>query len=404
MVTSTFSAFIKACPMRLIFCFLCFASAAFVCILAFYPLFLGSASMAGLASAIFPELPCLHRSSCAWSYSIVQDRGAELFHSWSDQELLERAIFAEATRTAMLKYDERKIRAAASAPVSHELSACQPRKGKMRTSKIAFLFLTRGPLPFLPLWNLFFRGHEHQYNIYVHLDPFRVGVFDRKSAGVFWGRLIPPGLTERGAPSLAAASRRLLANALLDDPDNQFFAVLSDRCIPLVSFRNVYDHVMASKKSFIEILKDEPTLAGRYASRGSEAAMLPEVPFSSFRVGSQFFVLNHKHAAMVVSDNKIWSKLSLPCANANACYAEEHYFPTLIDMEDGKCATGFTLTNVDWSVRSADGAHPRMYRQEEVTGELIMTLRRNGTFLFARKFGDDCLKPLLQLAPFIYGD
>ncbi|MCO5580948.1 hypothetical protein L7F22_034822 [Adiantum nelumboides] len=314
MAASAISAFIKAYPMQLVFCFLCFASAAFVFAAALYPLLLSS----GLAS-IFPELPCLHRVACAASISLpAEDRGSELFHSWSDQELFEKALFAEAI-----------LEDAAAATASQLLSDCQVRKRKMRTPKIAFLFLTRGSLPFLPLWNRFFHGNERLYNIYVHLDPFRAGVFNRSSAGVFWGRLIPPGLTERGAPSLAAASRRLLANALLDDPSNQYFAILSERCVPLVSFHKVYDHVMASEKSFIEILKDEPTLRGRYVSRGSEAAMLPEVPFSSFRVGSQFFVLNRKHAAMVVSDTKIWSKFSRPCANPNACYTEEHYFPTL---------------------------------------------------------------------------
>ncbi|KAH7365859.1 hypothetical protein KP509_18G049600 [Ceratopteris richardii] len=194
--------------------------------------------------------------------------------------------------------------------------------------------------------------------------------------------------------------RRLLANALLDDPLNQYFAVFSESCIPLVSFPTVYDRVIASYRSFIEILKDEPTLEGRYASRGGESAMLPEVPFSAYRVGSQFFILTRNHALLVVSDSRIWNKFSTPCLDIHSCYIEEHYFPTLIDMEDGVCATRFTLTNVDWDVQS-DIGHPRTYQEQEITQELIFSLRRNGTFLFARKFAGNCLEPLMRLSPIL---
>jgi len=34
--------------------------------------------------------------------------------------------------------------------------------------KVAFLFLTRGPLPLALLWAQFFRGHEGQYSIFIH--------------------------------------------------------------------------------------------------------------------------------------------------------------------------------------------------------------------------------------------
>ncbi|KAF7136539.1 hypothetical protein RHSIM_Rhsim08G0131600 [Rhododendron simsii] len=37
--------------------------------------------------------------------------------------------------------------------------------------KVAFMFLTKGPLPLSPLWEKFFRGHKGLYSIYVHTDP-----------------------------------------------------------------------------------------------------------------------------------------------------------------------------------------------------------------------------------------
>ncbi|CAN6845323.1 unnamed protein product [Brassica oleracea var. botrytis] len=37
-----------------------------------------------------------------------------------------------------------------------------------RVPKVAFMFMTRGPLPMLPLWEKFFRGNEKYLSVYVH--------------------------------------------------------------------------------------------------------------------------------------------------------------------------------------------------------------------------------------------
>ena len=58
-----------------------------------------------------------------------------------------------------------------------------------RVPKIAFMFLTRGPLPFLPLWEKFLRGHEGFYSIYVHpLPSFKLDV---ANTSAFYRREIP---------------------------------------------------------------------------------------------------------------------------------------------------------------------------------------------------------------------
>lgn len=58
-----------------------------------------------------------------------------------------------------------------------------------RIPKVAFMFLTRGPLPFLPLWERFFGGHEDYFSIYVHTLPgFILNV---SPYSVFFGRQIP---------------------------------------------------------------------------------------------------------------------------------------------------------------------------------------------------------------------
>ncbi|EPS57335.1 hypothetical protein M569_17485, partial [Genlisea aurea] len=74
---------------------------------------------------------------------------------------------------------------------------------------------------------------KKRYNVYVHADPTaRIP----PPEGVFAGRIIPSRKTQRSSPTLISASRRLLATALLDDPANAYFALVSQHCIPIHSF------------------------------------------------------------------------------------------------------------------------------------------------------------------------
>uniref|UniRef100_A0A0D9ZB34 Uncharacterized protein n=1 Tax=Oryza glumipatula TaxID=40148 RepID=A0A0D9ZB34_9ORYZ len=271
--------------------------------------------------------------------------------------------------------------------------------------KVAFLFLTNSDLVFSPLWEKFFRGHHHLFNLYVHADPF--SALTMPPTPSFRGRFVPAKATQRASPTLISAARRLIATALLDDPSNQFFALLSQSCIPLHPFPTLYNALLSDNagphgrhRSFIEIMDDAYMIHDRYYARGDDV-MLPEVPYDQFRFGSQFFVLTRKHAIMVVRDMKLWRKFKLPCLikRRDSCYPEEHYFPTLLDMQDPEGCTGYTLTRVNWTDQ-VEG-HPHTYRPGEVSASLIKELRKsNGTYsyMFARKFAPECLEPLMEIA------
>ncbi|XP_030452479.1 glycosyltransferase BC10 [Syzygium oleosum] len=284
-----------------------------------------------------------------------------------------------------------------------------------RPKKLAFMFLTTAGLPFAPLWEAYFNNTPGGlYNIYVHADPTRLP--GPRLTGVFSGRAIPSKPSRRHTPTLISAARRLLARALLHDPGNAMFALLSPSCVPLRSFNFTYRTLAASRRSFIEILKDEEGRYDRWAARGPDA-MLPEVPLADFRIGSQFWALTRRHARLAVADTRLWSKFKHPCLHRRTCYPEEHYFPTLLGMRDPRGCVPCTLTHVDWHGRT-DG-HPRTYGAEEVGPELIRRLRgerprygddgANGTgllaarprsdpFLFARKFDPGSSRALMGMA------
>ncbi|KAH7866841.1 hypothetical protein Vadar_025666 [Vaccinium darrowii] len=267
-----------------------------------------------------------------------------------------------------------------------------------RVAKVAFMFLTRGPLPFLPLWERFFKGHEKLFSIYVHALPgYELNVSDTSP---FYLRQIPSQNVEWGSVSLADAEGRLLANALLDFSNDRFI-LLSESCIPVYNFPTVYKYLTRSLHSFVDSYDDPSRYGrGRYNRR-----MGPSIRLSDWRKGSQWFEVNRTLAINIVSDTKYYTIFKKYCTPA--CYPDEHYIPTFIHMFYGPLNANRSVTWVDWSL---GGPHPAAFGKANITENFIESIRNNGTvcrynsnytpicYLFARKFDPDALELLLDLA------
>nr|XP_043613603.1 glycosyltransferase BC10-like [Erigeron canadensis] len=271
-----------------------------------------------------------------------------------------------------------------------------------RVPKIAFMFLTKGPLPLAPLWERFFKGHEHLYSIYVHsLPSYKANI---PPASVFHGRQIPSQVAEWGQMSMCDAERRLLANALLD-MSNEYFVLVSESCIPLFNFTLTYHYITNSRYSFMGAFDDPgPVGRGRYNPN-----MLPEVNISQWRKGSQWFEINRNLASVIISDLTYYPKFEEFCRPA--CYVDEHYFHTLLTIQTPDLIANRSLTWVDWS---RGGPHPATFGKSDITEEFMKKLHENHDcmyngepssvcYLFARKFSPGSLEPLFLLAPKFFG-
>ncbi|KAL3838990.1 hypothetical protein ACJIZ3_023581 [Penstemon smallii] len=267
-----------------------------------------------------------------------------------------------------------------------------------RTPKVAFMFLAKGDLPMAPLWELFFRGHQGLYSIYVHCQPSYEGTMPEGS--VFHDRRIPSKVVAWGEINMVEAERRLLANALLDS-SNQRFVLLSEACIPLYNFNTVYDYLMKSRTSFVESYDLwGPVGRGRYND-----LMMPHVKIEQWRKGAQWFEMDRELAVEIISDHKYFHLFKEYCKPA--CYSDEHYIPTFLTMKYPTKIANRTLTWVDWS---RGGPHPTKFLRTDVTIELLERMRQghrcmyngkptNICFLFARKFTPSTLDRLLRFAP-----
>ncbi|KAK1434449.1 hypothetical protein QVD17_00192 [Tagetes erecta] len=268
-----------------------------------------------------------------------------------------------------------------------------------RMPKIAFLFLTRGPLPFLPLWERFFDAQDViKYSIYIHTNPASNLRVEKSS--VFYNRQIPSQAAEWGTLSLVDAERRLLGNALLDF-SNERFVLLSESCIPIYNFPTIYDYLVKSKYSFLDSYEDP----SRYGQGRYNRHMKPYIRPRDWRKGSQWFEMKRALAIKVVADTKYYNLFKRYCTHD--CYPDEHYMPTFVHMFHEQLNDDRTVTYVDWSV---GGPHPVSFGAKDITESHIKSLRNNGTscsynkrpsricYLFARKFEASALKPLLELA------
>ncbi|MED6157048.1 hypothetical protein PIB30_019888 [Stylosanthes scabra] len=200
------------------------------------------------------------------------------------------------------------------------------------------------------------------------------------------------------------AERRLLANALLDI-SNERFILLSELCIPLYNFSFVYNYIMISKYSFMNVFDDpRPYGRGRYRNK-----MAPLVNITEWRKGSQWFEVNRKIATIIVEDTRYYPIFDKYCRQP--CVVDEHYFPTMLSIEAGNELANRSLTWVYWS---RDGPHPGTFGKSDITEEFIDRVRnqdrceyndKNYTvcFLFARKFAPSALKPLLDMDSKVLG-
>ncbi|CAI9294205.1 unnamed protein product [Lactuca saligna] len=268
-----------------------------------------------------------------------------------------------------------------------------------RMPKLAFMFLTRGPLPFIPLWERFFKGQDvRKYSIYVHTSPeFDLGV---SNSSVFYNRQIPSQVVEWGTVSLVDAERRLLSNALLDF-SNERFILLSESCIPIYNFQKIYKYLTKSIYSYLDSY-DDPS---RYGRGRYNTYMKPEIRIRDWRKGSQWFEMHRALAIKIISDSKYYDLFKKYCTDD--CYPDEHYMPTFVHMFYGELNSDRTVTYVDWSV---GGPHPVIFEGGNITKGVLESLRKSGKncvynkgttdvcYLFARKFDPSALEPLLEIS------
>lgn len=120
--------------------------------------------------------------------------------------------------------------------------------------KIAFLFITKDDINQPIIWQNYLRGNETKYNLYVHPKnpndcqiPWIVSNIIPNLVPTDWGHII-------------SAYYELFKHATQQDDENKYFIVITESCIPVLSFAKLYSFLLQHykknpKHSFIRPMK-----------------------------------------------------------------------------------------------------------------------------------------------------
>lgn len=183
---------------------------------------------------------------------------------------------------------------------------------KRNYEKVAFLFLTRDNLRRPEIWNTFFNNvNINKYSIYCHpKNPVKV------SDTLLKNNIIPENInTEWGKISLVEANILLMKNAL-KDTKNKKMILVSEACIPIVSFDTFYNTIINDNKSRIVIFHNNTH--NRYND-----IVIPAFKKEHFyKTSGSGSILNRNHAQLLVDNIKDlhkWEKVIAPDEHYNLC-------------------------------------------------------------------------------------
>ena len=208
---------------------------------------------------------------------------------------------------------------------------------KSNTDKIAFLFLTYNNLKRPDIWNKFFdidnssntSKYSNKYNIYLHAkEPEKVTDF------ILQGKQIPEHIeTCWGCANLVEANILMMKEAL-KDPLNKKFILVSDSCIPIVSFNTFYSEVMKDNKSRIGLISNNTI--DRY-----DNIISPPFPKNEFtKHNGSGNIFNREHSLILISNIEIlknnWINIAAP---------DEHFNGNILKLLD----SNFDNNNINLS-------------------------------------------------------
>ena len=237
------------------------------------------------------------------------------------------------------------------------------------TAKLAFLFLIYDKINCEELWYTFFKNVDpNKYSIYIHYkDNVQLKYFEKykltNCVNTSWGDI-----------SLVHA-QNLLLNSAIKDPLNRHFIFLSNSCIPLKSFDNIYN-LLDINYSYFAMCDQTHCFP-----RCNEVKQYLSI--DNIQKSSQWCILNRKHSLIMINDNEVIKYFK------NIFAADEHVYITLIYKNNlqNEIISSYKTTYTDWS-------SGQIMSYNTITTSLLNSLL-NSQHLFGRKFNEKCQNTIM---------
>ena len=244
------------------------------------------------------------------------------------------------------------------------------------SEKIAFLFLTRGEVNNVQVWEKYFQDSDiSKYRIVIHAkNPTAL------TSPIWTSRnsvILKPIPTAWGTISLVKATIYLLQNAI-SDPLVTKFILLSEFCLPTTNFNNMYKTlILETSRSRIN------WTIGKNMDRYSIIKSYLNIPSHNWAKQSQWMCLDRKHVSIFLSPINT-NILNQQLKDYMYCPApDEHFFINMflyVIRINNNEIINHPITFVDWSNNSK---HPITFNT--IVKDVIELCRKNKIF-FARKF------------------
>lgn len=257
-------------------------------------------------------------------------------------------------------------------------------------SKVALLFLTRGPMPLELIWKRFLgksEDWERLFLVLVHAPPG----YEYSKESVFYKREIknPVPDVHWGQHSVVEAERRLLVAALDVEEAASHFVLLSETTIPLYHPAIVYLSIVKDSQSRVNACANTSDPADdrkRMVFRLQPGMQEVGVTTQTWRKSTQWFSLIRRHAELIARETEINAVFEKECYVKPAeagfsgfsrfCVSDEHYIPTVLAVKhlDSECACNGETTRSVWK---GDTFHPVEFGKSDAVSNVLHTTLRS---------------------------
>jgi hypothetical protein len=243
--------------------------------------------------------------------------------------------------------------------------------------KIALCFLTYVNLSQPELWKKIINNNKNKVNVYIHNKyPF----VDHKYH--LHNYCLKNKIeTEYGGKSLVQATLLLFKQAFLHDQDNEYFILLSDKCIPLYDFDFIYNKIRQLNTNIISCFTNANM------ERYKDVTNRQFITKDNFCKQSQWIVLKRDTVKFFIANN------FLPLFK-NSFYAlDEHYFINICNKFNIRYQN-FCITYSNWYDKNEDPnerEQPKTY--VHLTNEMVDKIKNEQPFFFMRKISKSCALP-----------
>lgn len=240
--------------------------------------------------------------------------------------------------------------------------------------KIAFLFLIYDEILNEDLWYDFFSGIDPKlYKIHIHFKT-------QKTLKFFEDYKLKNCIPTNYADITLVRAHNLLLEEALKDPDIYKTVNISQSCIPLKSFKYVYNYLTSRPESEFN--------EGIQKQCFPRCESLP-IPRDKIYKSSEWFSLNREDAHLcIISEDVIRLFTNIVCP-------EEHYFITVLRMKNRILRTTPNLadggmTFINWQGMDYKYVHNYGLKTYSSISEEELLHLYKAPCLFGRKFAKDC--------------